>query len=86
MSYLGRVARRAAGASGAGGLTPAGASGSPLARFDQRLNMLGAPGRVGALAAGVRADGEGGGVSGEDHITFVAPAGDGEARAPGAVE
>jgi hypothetical protein len=82
MSYLGRVARRAAGPRGAGGLTPAGASGSPLARFDQRLNMLGAPAEVGILPAGVRAPaGEDAGAAGDD-IAFVAPPGAGEAPAP----
>jgi hypothetical protein len=81
MSYLGRVARRAAGSGGAGRLTPAGASGSPLARFDQRLNMLGAPAEVGVLPVGVRSPaGEDAGAAGDD-IAFVAPPGAGEAPA-----
>jgi hypothetical protein len=40
MSYLGRVARRAAGVRAGAGLVPVGRSTSPLASFDQRLNLV----------------------------------------------
>jgi hypothetical protein len=40
MSYLGRVAQRAAGVRSGAGLVPVGRSSSPLASFDQRLNLV----------------------------------------------
>jgi hypothetical protein len=67
VSYLGRVARRAAGARGPSGLTPTGASGSPLARYDQRLNLPGAGGLPGVGRAW--RDGDGGpGAAGADDL------------------
>lgn len=53
MSYLGRVAARAASAPSVRGLRPSIRSGSPLAEYDQRLHLLGdaAPPGVGVLPA-----------------------------------
>ncbi|HEY7375571.1 MAG TPA: hypothetical protein VIF57_25665 [Polyangia bacterium] len=65
MSYLGRVAQRAAGMRGASGLTPAGASASPLARYDQRFNLPGAGALPGVGRARRDGDGRPGDESGE---------------------
>jgi hypothetical protein len=80
VSYLGRVARRAAGARGPSGLTPTGASGSPLARYDQRLNLPGASGLPGVGRA--RGDEGGPAGTGADDIGLDDATTSGTALAP----
>jgi hypothetical protein len=79
VSYLARVARRAAASGRPVTLTPAGRNTSPLARFDQRLNMLVPPPAVGVLSGGPDALGRG-----DDDIAFDGPAGEGAPPAPAA--